>query len=77
MSVAVKPPRMTQLSWAETRTILQAHQDAIEKLYAHDNALKDAIGGTVVDGLLASPVSTLLSAGFWARLRWLLTGKVA
>lgn len=75
--MTVKAPRMTQLSWAETREILNAHSQALSQLHANDNAIKDAIAGVVVDGQLVSPVSTVMSSGFWGRLKWLLTGRVA
>ena len=49
-----KPPRMTQMSWAEVREALDAHQQAIQQLFANTDALRESIGGEVVDGKLSA-----------------------
>jgi hypothetical protein len=79
--VKVAAPRMTPMSWAETRETLAAHQEAISALYGNCETLRNAIHGEVIDGKLSSPVTqsffALREASFWGRLRWLFTGKVA
>ena len=77
MSVAIKPPRMTPMSWAETREALDSHAKAISQLYGNCDALKGAIDGVLVDGILTSPMQAFLTLSFWGRLKWLLTGSVA
>lgn len=59
--MTVKPPRMTQMSWSETREALEAHGRAITQLYGNCDALKTAINGEIVDGKLTSPCG---SAGY-------------
>jgi hypothetical protein len=77
MSVtAFKTPRMTQMSWAETRDRFEAHEKALGQLYGNCDALKTAIDGVVVDGILTSPMQTFLALSFWGRLKWLVTGRL-
>lgn len=72
--MTIKPPRMTPLSWNDTR-------QALGQLFANCDALKAAIDGDLVDGKLTSrPLvasQAMLSLTFWGRLRWLLTGRIA
>lgn len=71
---------MTQLSWAETRKILDAHSKAISQLYVNCDALKASMDGEVHDGHIVSAplvkLNQLLSLTFWGRLRWALTGHL-
>lgn len=78
--MTVKPPRMTPMSWADTRQALDSHAKAISQLYGNCDALKDAIDGEIVDGKLVSraivAIQAVTNLSFWGRLKWLLTGRV-
>ncbi len=76
-SVAVKPPRITPLSWSRTHDLLNAHGASLRQLHAHDHALKEAMAGKIINGRLESPVKAVMTAGFWGRLKWFITGRVS
>lgn len=72
--MTVNPPRMTPMSWADTR-------EALSQLYGNCEALKAAIDGEIVDGKLVSrsivAKQAMLPTTLRGRLKWLLTGRVA
>lgn len=78
--MTVKQPRMTQLSWAQVKALLDAHSQSLQQAYANCDALKGAICGEVHEGTLTSPViaqtQSLLALSLRGRLWWLLTGHL-
>lgn len=76
-SKPLAPPRMTQMSWTETRERFETHEKALAQLFGNCDALKSAMDGVIVDGKLTSPAMVLASLSFWGRLKWLLTGRLA